>query len=51
VIGYAAKSGKRVIVFGFSIGAAIGLKLMEYTDAVELAFFFYGLPPLESVRA
>lgn len=36
---------------GFSLGAAIGLKLMEYVTDVELAMFFYGFPPLDKVQA
>ena len=46
VINYVAKRGKRIILMGFSIGAAIGLKVLEYTDKVKFGFFFYGLPPL-----
>ena len=50
VIDYVAKRGKKVVLMGFSIGAAIGLKVLEYTNKVDFGFFFYGLPPLETVR-
>ena len=50
VINYVAKRGKRIVLMGFSLGSAIGLKILEYTDKVAFGFFFYGLPPLESVR-
>ena len=38
------------MLMGFSIGAAIGLKVLEYTNKVDFGFFFYGLPPLETIR-
>ena len=50
VINYVAKRRKRIVLMGFSIGSAIGLKVIEYTDKVEFGFFFYGLPPLEVAR-
>jgi len=39
------------VLIGFSMGAAIGLKMLEFLDVVDMAFMFYGLPPLEGVRA
>lgn len=45
------KKRKRVILLGFSLGAAIGLKLMEQLTNVELGIFFYGFPQLDQVQA
>ena len=50
VVNYVAKRKNRIVLMGFSIGAAIGLKTLEYTKKVDFGFFFYGLPPLESVN-
>jgi dienelactone hydrolase len=37
-------------LLGFSLGAAIGLKLMEHIPNVELGIFFYGFPHLDQVE-
>ena len=50
-VDYAAKSGKAIVLMGFSIGAAIGLKMLQYLTTIDLAFFFYGLPPLDAINA
>ena len=39
-----------MVLMGFSLGAAIGLKILEHTDKIDFAFMFYGFPPLETVR-
>ena len=31
IINFVAKRGKKIVLIGFSIGAAIGLKVLEYT--------------------
>jgi dienelactone hydrolase len=50
VIDHVASRGKKVVLVGFSLGAAIGLKILELTAKVDMAFLFYGLPPLETVH-
>ena len=35
---------------GSSIGAAVGLKMLEYMEGVEFSMFFYGLPPVGEIR-
>jgi dienelactone hydrolase len=50
IIDYVAQRGNLVVLVGFSLGAAIGLKVLEYTEKVDLAFLFYGLPPLKGVK-
>jgi dienelactone hydrolase len=46
MIDYLKETGKRIILMGFSLGSSMALKLLEYTQDVELAFLFYGIPPL-----
>ena len=41
---------KRIIIIGYSLGAAIGLKMLEYLPFVKLAYFFYGFPPIDNIN-
>jgi len=50
-ISYAQAKKKIIILLGFSIGAAFGLKLIESFTGVALGLFFYGYPLPKSIEA
>ena len=43
-ISYAKNKNKQIILLGFSIGASLGLKMIERMKDVSLGIFFYGYP-------
>ena len=42
---------KAIVLVGFSLGAAVGLKMLEIMEEVKFAMLFYGIPPLKGARA
>lgn len=43
--------GKKLILVGFSLGSAIGMKMLQFLQNIQFSMFFYGFPPLESIKA
>ena len=43
-------SNKKIIFVGFSLGAAVGLKMLEFIDGIQFAMFFYGFPPTDEIK-
>lgn len=41
---------KKIILVGFSIGAAFALRMLEFVKGIEFAMLFYGLPPPEEIK-